>query len=97
MLLPDKVGFAVDDSDITLIEGASRNVCVKILDLQPSDIYPMTNIPLSISTSNISAGIVCTHNGLYWHCYTEHNYDHHARLICTVTAAVAKQLVLVAC
>ena len=64
MLLPDKVGSAVDDSDIMLAKGASGNVCVKILDLQPSDIYPMTNIPLSISPSNTSAGIVCMHNGL---------------------------------
>ena len=59
---PDKVGFAVDDSDVMLTEGASRNICVKILDLQPSDIYPMINIPLSISTSNLSAGIVRMHN-----------------------------------
>ena len=60
-MLSDEVGFDVDNSDITLTKGASGTVCVKILDLQPSDIYPMANIPLTISINTISTGTLYMH------------------------------------
>ena len=59
LLFSDEVGFDTANSNTMLMKGASTNVCVKILALQPDDIDPTINIQLLISTSNISAGIVC--------------------------------------
>ena len=65
LLLLDNVGFTVDNFDIVLTEGTSDEICLSIHGLQPSDINPTTNIQLSISASNISAGIGILYNVMY--------------------------------
>ena len=49
------IGFR-NNTAVTVAEGGSDQVCVSILDIEPSDVNPAIAIPLQISVHNMTPG-----------------------------------------